>query len=234
MVSFLGLQFVILAMGTMVTYSRNAWLCTTIGLIAITFVNQPWRRSVLTAVAIAAVITLMVALVPPVRYQFVESFQPGSSQLNSIIERLAFAAEAARIWWQHPIVGIGFGRFEDVANLARLSAGAHVSSSYVPGSTHDEYLTTLLKGGLLSGLSFLAFVVVSWRTFSRYAHTRTGTDTWRWGSAGIGILTTLLAGAVGGDSFRLISVSGPFFILVGGLSALSSPQELDGGAPHGE
>lgn len=139
----------------------------------------------------------------------------------SIIQRLAFAAEAVRIWRESPLVGIGFGRFEDHASVDRLSAASIVRSDYVPGSVHNEYLSTLLKGGVVTLLPFLGLLLLL-LSIMRRAVRRRGEPGHlrRWGVAGIGMLATLASGGMGGETFRQIPISAPLWLLAGGLSML--------------
>jgi O-antigen ligase len=215
------LQLAVLVTGALVTFSRNAWLSTAAGVGMMMFVTRDRSRSLVPPVLFGAAVMGLVSLLPPIRYQIEASWTPGASEQLSILERLAFAAEAVRVWRDHPLVGIGFARFDEFANLARLSTGTTVAAGYVPGSVHNEYLSTLVKGGIVSAGSFFAFVLLSGRMLYRLA-TRAATDPRlrRLGIVGVGILTVLCVGGFGGESFRQIAISAPFWLLVGGVSML--------------
>jgi O-antigen ligase len=217
----LWLLFAGLMGGVMVTFSRNAWLATFCGIVAMLFVTRDRSRSRL-APAIAISLSLVIAaFLPPVRFQIEATFTPGSSQQLSLLERLAFATEAVRVWGDHPWFGIGFARFDEFASLARLSTGLSASADYVPGSVHNEYLSTLVKGGVVSGLSFLLFLFVTFRMFRRLSHAAPGTVQRSWGVVGVGALVALGVGGIGGESFRQVAISAPFWLLAGAGSMLA-------------
>jgi O-antigen ligase len=177
------------------------------------------RRSLPLLIGILVSVCLIGWWVPTVRYEIQATFTPGSSEQLSILQRLAFALEAIRVWREHPIVGIGFARFEDYADLARLSAGALLRSDYIPGSVHNEYLSTLVKGGILSATTFFVFIFAVLRRHHRLARDRQISPAdGRWGIVGLGMASSLLVGGLGGEAFRQISISAPFWILAGGLS----------------
>lgn len=226
------IQLTLLVLGVMVTFSRNALLAMVAGMVAVTVLRSDIRRGLFAAVILLVVLSLTAMVIPPVRSQIVATWSPGSSQQLSIIERLAFALEAIRVWRQNPVVGIGFGRFDEFASLDRLSGGTSIASGYVPGSVHNEYLSTLLKGGIISAFSFAVILILIWRLFLRSArHSDPASPLRRWGAAGIGVTTVLCVGGMGGETFRHIGISGPFWILAGGLSMLQSPnrQSASGG-----
>ena len=221
--------FPLLALGVLVTFSRNAWLSLIVGVTAMTLSGTRLIRSVPFALLLVVAVVGIGSQIPAVRYQVDVTVTPGSSEQMSIIQRLAFAAEAVRIWRESPLVGIGFGRFEDYASLDRLSTASVVRADYVPGSVHNEYLSTLLKGGVLTLVPFLGLLVFLLGIMRRAA--RSSAHLRRWGIAGIGMLATLGVGGLGGETFRQVPISAPLWLLAGGLSIML--RQLPGSAtPH--
>jgi O-antigen ligase len=210
--------FPLLALGVLVTFSRNAWLSLIVGVTAMTLSGTRLIRSLPFALLVVVAIVGMGSQIPAVRYQVEVTVTPGSSEQMSIIQRLAFAAEAVRIWRESPLVGIGFGRFEDYASLDRLSTASIVRADYVPGSVHNEYLSTLLKGGVITLVPFLGVLILLLGIMRRAA--RSTDELRRWGIAGTGMLATLTIGGMGGETFRQVPISAPLWLLAGGLSIL--------------
>jgi O-antigen ligase len=225
-------QFLALLMGVVLTFSRNAWLATVVGLAVMSIVGGFRLRTMGTLMIVGLFVLVVGWEIPGVRYQLQASFMPGSGQHNSLIERLAFGIEALRVWAQQPVVGIGFRRFEEFADLGRLLSGAAVSASYVPGSVHNEYLTTLLKGGIVTLVTFLAVLVTAWRLLVARMRSELAGSAWqRWAVAGLGMMAALGVAGLGAESFRTISVSAPMWLLIGALSQYASAQHRDRAVP---
>ncbi len=216
--SWIGL-FVLLATIIM-SFSRTSWVACAVALAVMTVTRGHLRRAV-PVVALSALLVVVATMqLPVVRYQFFATLTAGSSQQLSVLERLTFGAEAIRLWWESPLFGIGFRRFDEFANVLQL-----VSASGRPdvtiGSVHNEYLSVLLKGGLLSGVAFLIFVVVAVNLLRRASRDdRQGLASGYLGIIGLGITTVLLVAGFATESFRTLSVSAPFWVLVGAVSML--------------
>jgi O-antigen ligase len=107
-----------------------------------------------------------------------------------------------------------------------------VSASYVPGSVHNEYLTTLLKGGIVTLVTFLAVLVTAWRLLVARMRSELAGSAWqRWAVAGLGMMAALGVAGLGAESFRTISVSAPMWLLIGALSQYASAQHRDRAVP---
>jgi O-antigen ligase len=125
--------------------------------------------------------------------------------------------------------GIGFGRFEDHADRSRLAARGFADASVT--SVHNEYLTTLLKGGLLVAVTFVMFLLAAVAIFRSAIRMRDSPEVRRYGLVGLGITTVLAVAGLGAESFRAISVSGPFWLLVGAVSVLREIAPAQGAVP---
>jgi O-antigen ligase len=209
----LSVLFVVL----LATFSRGSLLACLVGMGVMTVVSGRLRRAMPLFVASILVLAMIASLLPGVRYQFVATFTPGTSQNIGVLERLAFAAEAIRLWKQHPLVGIGFHQFVELAEVSRVTTLGGTGAAL--GSVHNEYITTLLKGGLLVMATFLALIAMALRRFRQLARS-SDQDLRRLGVVGLGMAAVLLVAGLTLESLRTVLISAPFWALLGGLDAL--------------
>jgi len=214
-------RLIALLAALLATFSRSSWLACLAGLAVMTAASGRLRRALAPLIFAGGVAALAALQVPAVRYQLVATFTEGTSQRAGLLERLALIVEAYQLWRAHPMYGIGFARFEDHADRSRLASAGFADASVT--SVHNEYLTTLLKGGLLVAVTFLMFVVAAVAMFRSAVKMRDSPEVRRWGLVGLGITTVLLVAGLGAESFRAVSVSGPFWLLVGAISMLIAP-----------
>ncbi len=154
----------VLLIGLLLTFSRGSYIACVLGVITMTFVAGSKRRAVVMLVGATIAVGLLVWLVPAINYQFVATFRLGSSQNLGVIERIAFTREALLLWWDHPHTGIGFRRFADFADESLVYSDIGMRASQL-GSVHNEYVTTLLKGGWIVAVSLIIFLMLAFRGF---------------------------------------------------------------------
>lgn len=219
-------RLVALLTALLVTFSRSSWLACLAGLAVMTAASGRLRRSLPPLAFASALATVGALQIPAVRYQLIATFSEGTSQRVGLLERLALVVEAYRLWREHPMFGIGFGRFEDHADRSRLAARGFADASVT--SVHNEYLTTLLKGGLLVAVTFVMFLLAAVAIFRSAIRMRDSPEVRRYGLVGLGITTVLAVAGLGAESFRAISVSGPFWLLVGAVSVLRETAPAQG------
>jgi O-antigen ligase len=218
---FTWFQLTALFAGLLISFSRSGWLVCFASLLVMSVASGRLRRAMPVFVMLGLIAILVGTQIPGIRYQIQASLTPGTSQSVTLVRRVAFAVEALRIWWRDPMVGIGFARFDQYATLAELSRISAVGARGVEtlGSVHNEYLSTLLKGGLITVVGFAAFLIGATRRLWRLARDRNVPEALRWlAITGLGITSVLLIGGLGAESFRTLSSSAAFWILVGGLS----------------
>src|SRR5207249_6024674 len=196
----------------LLTFSRTALLASGTATLTMAAITGRARRFLPFAVVIA----IAGALIPAVRFQFLATFVSGTSQQLGVFERYALVTEALHIWREHPLFGIGFGQFEHFANVSRLVEHGGFLDATV-GSVHNEYVTTLLKGGLLVASGFVAALVMAFRVFRRAVRSPVA-EVRILGLASIGIAVSLTIAGLTAESFRTLSVSAPFWALIGALS----------------
>lgn len=81
-----------------------------------------------------------------------------SDVADSYAERLQFWQAALAIAADHPVVGTGLDSFRDYFPRYRPEAHAVLRDYQITDSTHNAFLGMLSNGGLLLGLTYLAFV----------------------------------------------------------------------------
>jgi O-antigen ligase len=219
----------ILLVTLLVTFSRTAIAVTGIALFVMAVAGGRARKMLPVALATVIILAGLAALLPAVGFQFAETLRPGSSQQLGVFERYAYAAEAVRLWRQHPLFGIGFGRFDEFAELPRIIQRAGFEGVTL-GSVHNEYVTTLLKGGVLGALGFGLILVVSIGAFRR-ALRSVDLGVRVLGLSGIGIATVLGLAGFTAETFRTLSVAGPFWVLAGSVSVICARDAVSEAPP---
>jgi O-antigen ligase len=207
----------ILMLTLILTFSRTAWVAGMVSLLVMTVASGRARKASLVLIVSLCFLLLIASRVPAVRYQFIATFTSGTSQQKGLFERYAYMLEALRLWRESPLVGIGYFRFDQFADVARIAQVAGFNAISL-GSVHNEYVTTLLKGGIIGFSGFIAFLVVATHIFLRSIKIP---DTRDWAVVGLGITTILVLGGFAMESFRTLSVSAPYWLLVGAVSVMS-------------
>jgi O-antigen ligase len=215
------LQLVALLIGLFLTFSRGSYLACIAGMFVMTFVGGSRLRAMLMLFVGLIATFAAVIFIPTVNFLVMASFRPGTSQNLGLIERLAFQREALLLWWDHPMTGIGFRRFADFADMTLVYADGGQQASAL-GSVHNEYVTTLLKGGWLGAASLLVFLVLAFRVLKRTVR-HEDLRIRQFGIVGFGVAAVLLTACMATESLRSIAVSGVFWALMGALDRISRP-----------
>ena len=212
------LQLVALLVGLFLTFSRGSYIACIAGMFVMTFVSGSRLRAILMLLAGSVATVAAVIFIPAVNFLVLASFQPGTSQSLGMIERVAFTREALLLWWENPMTGIGFRRFADFADESLVYADGKMQASPL-GSVHNEFVTTLLKGGWLGAASLLVVLILGYRIFKRAAR-NPDPRVRHYGIVGFGVAAALLAAGMVTESLRTIAVSGMFWVLIGALDVL--------------
>jgi O-antigen ligase len=209
------------------SFSRGTWLAAVSGFVVMSLASGPLRKRLPVLLLSVGLILPLAYRLPAVRYQVAATMTAGSVEQLSVLKRAAFAQEAILVWGQSPLLGIGFRGFNEVASQERVNASG-VFPYVEVGSVHNDYLTTLVKGGLLGALTLVIILVIAGISFYRHA-----SDDSEWtprrelGIVSLGILTVLAVGALGAEAFRSISVSALFWLLAGGLAMVPRRVQSD-------
>ena len=134
-----------------------------------------WRASLLLigavcAVAVAATFGMRGEMVA--RFQAigpeVSRFDESRATRGAVVERLEMWRTAARAFKEHPLAGIGVGRFDEYTNR-EIAAGRSHEAIGRYNQPHNEYLEAAATGGVPGLLVLLAVFLVPLRYFCRHA-----------------------------------------------------------------
>jgi O-antigen ligase len=128
-------------------------LVVAMGLVLVLRLSGRWRWPALLGV-VALAVGLVVA-VPSLRLRFASAATDEGSG-----DRRWLAASAWRAVEEHPLAGVGLGRYRPA-----LFASADTPEDVVQhaGKAHDQYLTLAAEAGLPAALLYLAVLVWCWR-----------------------------------------------------------------------
>ncbi len=135
-------------LGLLLTYSRGAWLGWIGAMIFFGMVTKRWRYFLVTVAVVAA----CVAGLPSLRERLVSVIRPQSD--GSISERLDVLRDTLGLGWDHPILGIGYGRGRLKAEL-RANYQETYGESRPIWHAHNVYGELFAETGLLGLGTFL-------------------------------------------------------------------------------
>jgi len=149
--------------GMYFTYTRGGWIATGVGLVLMAFLGRQTylRRFAIYGVVIALVMGLGVLSVKQ------DAFLQKRLNTESTIEgRINVWATSYFMWQSHPILGIGFKRFNDFAGNYRETLEVPIygliKANIDPNSSpHDIFVSVLAEEGILgAGLQAGIYLVV--------------------------------------------------------------------------
>ncbi|MGV9339643.1 O-antigen ligase family protein [Streptomyces sp. NPDC003688] len=221
------------------SFSRGAWIATTLTLTVQLTLSGPRRALKVGAVALAAGVVLVGGLgvgTAMLQERLGSITQVADAPDQSVTDRYTMWAAATGMWREHPVTGVGLKGFPEYrdghASLALSSgsdtAGAGAGFRRQPLlSPHNMYLLVLGEQGLTGLLclagSWLALLVLGLRGLWA---TRT-TDGREYGVIGCGLLIWLLVDFVYAD------IGGPSTVLTAVALGLVAWWALVGGAERG-
>jgi putative inorganic carbon (HCO3(-)) transporter len=211
-----GTCFALLLGATLATLSRGAL----VGLAALLVWAVASRRVALAGVlaglvALGTVLVVALFFWSPLIEERVESKQEIASENTS--SRLAFWEAAGEMVYDHPLTGIGPGRFGEESEVYLRDDRSGLDEPVV----HNSYLEIAAENGLPALLAFLAFLLGSWVLLGRARRAYEGTED----REGLRLATALQA------AFVVAVVSGAFLSqqlalplwLVGALAVTVTP-----------
>jgi N-acetylglucosaminyldiphosphoundecaprenol N-acetyl-beta-D-mannosaminyltransferase len=149
------------ALGVFVTYTRSTWLgLAASGLVVLAF--QIPRRLRVPALAAATLAGLLVAAVSWSHVVGLQREGTAAESEHSVDQRTSFAYVSWQMFRDHPVLGVGFGRFYD-RKLPYLSDRSQPFEleSIRPLHHHNTLLSILTETGIV-GFSVCAAVLIAW------------------------------------------------------------------------
>ncbi|MEM6329353.1 MAG: O-antigen ligase family protein [Planctomycetota bacterium] len=157
----------LMAFGVLLTYTRSTWIGLAASGVAVLAVQLPrrLRMPVLTGVGVCGVLAGAL-LWQSVLY--LEREDSGGVSRHSVQQRTAFAYVSWRMFCDHPLTGVGFGRFYD-QKLPYLSDRSQVFEleSLRELHHHNTFLGLLVETGMIGLAAYAAvlggLLVCGWR-----------------------------------------------------------------------
>ncbi|MGW4494156.1 O-antigen ligase family protein [Streptomyces sp. NPDC004376] len=224
------------------SFSRGAWIATTLTLTVQLALSGPRRALKVGAVALAAGVVLVGGLgvgTAMLQERLDSITQVADAPDQSVTDRYTMWAAATGMWREHPLTGVGLKGFPEYrdghASLALSSGGdtAGAGAGYRKQpllSPHNMYLLVLGEQGLTGLLclagSWLALLTLGLRGLWTTGTTRT-TRGREYGVIGCGLLIWLLV------DFMYADIGGPSTVLTGVVLGLVAWWALVGGAERG-
>lgn len=217
-----GWQIVLLAavplmvLGILVTYTRSTWIGLTTSAAVVLLVQLPknWRVPMCSVAALAGV------LVAAVMWQDVVGLKregTASESGHSVDQRTSFTYVSWQMFKDHPVFGVGFGRFFDQKMPYLSDRSQEFELESIRGLHHHNTLLSLLTETGMIGLAAFVALLVAW-----------GRDAWalvrdtslaRWqrsqGLLMLAVLATYLSSALFHDLSLLPSQEWILFLAAG-------------------
>jgi|HubBroStandDraft_6_1064221.scaffolds.fasta_scaffold07178_4 putative inorganic carbon (HCO3(-)) transporter len=212
-----GAGLACLALGIVGSSSRGAFVALGVTALWAILTGRLAARVVVGALAMVALLALLALGVSSVRTS--QNLQVRENGLSTSVSlRKVYWSAALRITADHPLFGVGPGRFEAVSpdyvrNTPKLEQEVAVNNSY---------LTMLSEYGVLATLVFLGFLAATWRQILLATRPRgpgrgpRAPETWLRSA----LLASLLVALVGGIFFSA-ELSTPFWLIAALASALT-------------
>jgi O-antigen ligase len=148
-----GIALAITLLGVFMTYVRGGWLAVVAGLAVMLVMSHRARRYLLPVLVVAVIAVVVFGSGMINQRALVSRFSSDAS----IAYRLTAWSVSWQIFKMSPLIGIGFGNFEqeaiDLGWVPRLRVGGATAAA-----PHNMYLHMLTGAGLVGTLPFLALL----------------------------------------------------------------------------
>lgn len=174
-----------LAAAVLLTYTRSAWLGLAASGAAVLLLQAPrrYRAAVLAGVAAAGVVAAPVAAT---KLLSLDRGEAGGAARHSVQQRTAFAYVSWKMFCDHPIAGVGFGRFYD-QKLPYLSdrTQSFELESLRDLHHHNTLLSVLTETGMVGLVAYLGLLYAILHASWRLARAQSASD----GARRLGVLS---------------------------------------------
>jgi exopolysaccharide biosynthesis WecB/TagA/CpsF family protein len=151
----------LMALGVFFTYTRSTWLgLAASGLVVLAIqIPRQWRMPALTAAALGGLLVISMSWSHVVGLQREGS---AAESEHSVDQRTSFAYVSWEMFRDHPVLGVGFGRFYD-RKLPYLSDRSQPFEleSIRPLHHHNTLLSIITETGIV-GFAVFAAVLIVW------------------------------------------------------------------------
>lgn len=145
--------------------TRIAWIgLFLLGIFLLPLLTQNVKRGVLQ-VLLGVLVAASVFAMNPALQQRLDSINDMQNQSNS--ERLLMWKSASKMFWDHPLVGVGIGNYADQYQTSYILPEAKEREQRHP---HNVMLSILSQAGIIGGLAYLGMFgyflgesLLSWR-----------------------------------------------------------------------
>lgn len=213
-----------LASGAIILFSatRSAWLALIIYLAYEAF-KRPARAIIATVIIIVVVFGFMPIFMPfafkASALRAIAAFKPEYQPQQYIGFRVENYSLAARMFAEHPLIGVGLGNFPEHAG----AVGRSVIPVELMLDTHNTYLEILTSGGLLGGLPYLLVWLITLLELAFVARKGSAMQRKFATGLGIGFLLLMIHGLF--HNIYLVLLIAPMFAFASALRReLTSPE----------
>ena len=159
----------LMAFGVLLTYTRSTWIGFAASALVVAGFHMP-RRLRMPALAGGVLVGMLVAAVSWSQLMDLKREGSAGDSEHSVDQRASFAYVSWQMFCDHPICGVGFGRFYD-RKLPYLSdRSQRIELESIRGlHHHNTFLSVLTETGLVGLAAFVAVFVAWGRTAWRLA-----------------------------------------------------------------
>jgi len=172
-------SLILITAGLAISYSRGAWIAAAVGFVSVVFFlteyrfksgGATWQGRVAFAIAIIGILLIGRSFISGV-YSNVLSFNVSSYEL-----RLLSFATAIKMFYNHPIIGMGYGTFINRSGLDIM--------------VHNGFLEVLVATGILGFIPYISFFVLAFMSGTRTIYS---SNSYFMNAASIGLVSGLVA-----------------------------------------
>jgi hypothetical protein len=206
----------LMAIGVFATYTRSTWIGLVLSTTVVGYLQLPrtWRLPLFTLAGLVGILVAAVAWNDVVGLQREGT---ASESHHSVNQRKSFAYVSYQMFKEHPIFGVGFGRFYDrkLPYLSDRSQDFELES--LRSLHHHNTLLSLLTETGMVGLAAFVAVLVAWGRSAWLLVSDTQLPAWMrdQGVLMLAVLVTYLSSAVFHDLTLLPSQQWLLFVAAG-------------------